>query len=118
MKIILICLTSFILFSSRSQSELFRFEAIRLCDSVNVNQFHVRPNLHNVIQYKDSTTIQVRLQENCGLNYKQGAFSLLNDTLNLLYTENNMPLEYKNIIYENGTWFHLDSLRVVHAISN
>lgn len=92
-----------------SQVELLRFDATRLCDSVQVESSKIRPHLHQSIVYKDSVKISVRLYENCGLNSKQGAFTKSNDTLILMWTDNNVPITKEGVVYEKGTWFHPDS---------
>ena len=97
--------------SAFSQIELLRYDAIRLCDSVDVVQSKIRTNLHSTSIYKDSLKLNVRLYQNCGLNSKQGAIHFQNDTLVLMWTENNSPIEKDGVIYEKGTWFHKDSLR-------
>lgn len=98
-------------FALFSQMQLLRFDAIRLCDSVHVESSKVRPNLHQSVVYKDSLKISVRLIENCGLDSKKGAVIHRNDTLILLWTENNFPIASKGVVYEKGTWFHPDSLQ-------
>lgn len=96
-------------FSLSSQIELLRFDAINLCDSVQVQSSKIRPHLHHSIDYKDSIKVSVRLYENCGLDSKQGAFTLSNDTLILMWTDQNVPIKKEGVIYEKGTWFHHDS---------
>jgi hypothetical protein len=99
----------FVQFALFAQVELLRFDAINLCDSVPVVSSKVRPHLHHSVITKDSTKISVRLYENCGLNSKQGAIIHRNDTLILMWTENNIPITQEEVVYENGTWFHPDS---------
>ncbi len=95
-----------------SQMELLRYDAIRLCDSVHVVDYKIRPHIHDLSNYKDSLKIKVRLYENCGLDLKQGALMVENDTLILMWTENNTPIEKEGVVYEKGTWFNKDSLQV------
>jgi len=95
-----------------AQIELLRFDAIRLCDSVKVEEYIVRPHIHQTTHYKDSLKIKIRLYENCGLNSNQGALVLKNDTIILMWTDNNLPIKTEGVIYENGTWFNNDSIKI------
>ena len=93
-----------------SQIELLKFDAINLCDSVEVVKSKVRLNLHSIDYYKDSLRLKVRLIENCGLYHKQGAIISRNDTLILMWTNNNRTIYGKDVVSENRTWFSKDSL--------
>ena len=79
-----------------AQVELLKFDAINLCDSVEVVKSKVRLNLHSIDYYKDSLRLKVRLIENCGLYHKQGAIISRNDTLILMWTDNNNEID-KNL---------------------
>ena len=93
-----------------AQVELLKFDAINLCDSVPYVRSKIHPHLHSINRYKDSLSLKVRLYENCGLDSKQGAIITKNDTLILMWTDNNRTIYGKDVVYENGTWFSKDSL--------
>jgi hypothetical protein len=63
------------------------------------------------INHSNGAEIKIRMFANCGLNNKLGALQYINDTLTLMWTDNNVPIDKNEVIYENGTSFTENPLR-------
>jgi len=94
-----------------SQLELMAFEAIELCDSVFVERSSAIPHVHSFKKNENRIEIKIRMFANSGLNKKLGALQYINDTLTLMWTDYNVPIDKDAVIYENGALFTENTLR-------